>query len=374
MKILVLNYEFPPIGGGGGQAAADLCRALTDRGHELRVITSHGPGVEKKELRHGCQVIRVPVGRKTAARASFFSMLRYIVGALFPALKWIRRWKPDAMHVHFAVPTGALAWFLHLLTGTPYLLTAHLGDVPDGVPEKTGRWFRWIMPFTPPIWRSAGKVVAVSQFTRQLALQHYDVDIEVIPNGVSLKPSQPIQLQSPARLLFAGRFQPQKNLLFLIQALNQIRDLDWDCVLIGDGPQREKIEMRIRDHRLQDRINLTGWIKPEAVDDWMDRSDILVMPSLSEGLPVVGVQALARGLALIVNRAGGLGELVDQGVNGRACEVGDESCFIDSLRWCLTDLARLTKLREHSLVKANEYDIQRIAGAYERVLGEVLEV
>lgn len=371
MKILVLNYEFPPIGGGGGQAAADLCHALTDRGHELRVVTSHGPGVEKNEFRQGCQILRVPVGRKKAARASFFSMLRYVVGAFFPALKWIKGWKPDVMHVHFAVPTGALAWILHLLTGTPYLLTAHLGDVPGGVPEKTGRWFRWIMPFTPPIWRSAGRVVAVSEFTRQLALQHYPVDIEVIPNGVPLRRSHSVELQSPPRLLFAGRFQPQKNLMFLIEALNQISDLDWDCVLIGDGPQREAIAKRIQDHGLQERINLTGWIDPEAVDRWMDQSDILVMPSLSEGLPVVGVQALAHGLALIVNRAGGLGELVDEGANGRACDVGDEGCFVDSLRWCLSDPARLVKLRTHSLKKVKEYDIQQIAEAYERVLEEV---
>lgn len=373
MKILVLNYEFPPIGGGGGQAAADLCQALADRGHELRVITSHGPGVEKRETRFGCRIQRVSVGRRTAARASFFSMLRYLIGAFLPAWNSIRRWNPDIIHVHFAVPTGALAWFLSKLTGAPYLLTAHLGDVPGGVPEKTGKWFRWVMPFTPPIWRSAGKVVAVSEFTRRLALSHYQVNIEVIPNGVPLKPGPEGKPQSPPRLLFAGRFQPQKNLLFLVDALYQLRQVDWNCVLIGDGPQREAIEQRLHGYGLQERVNLTGWISPEKVNEWMARSDILVMPSLSEGLPVVGVQALANGLALVVNRAGGLSELVEEGVNGRTCEVGDEDCFVEALRWSLSDLVRLQKLKASSLVKAAEYDIQKIAAAYERVLGEVLE-
>ena len=70
-------------------------------------------------------------------------------------MKLAREWKPDLIHVHFAVPAGALAWILRRLTGIPYVLTAHLGDVPGGVPEKTGRWFRWIYPFTPPIWKKS---------------------------------------------------------------------------------------------------------------------------------------------------------------------------------------------------------------------------
>lgn len=374
MKILVLNYEFPPIGGGGGQAAADLCRALTERGHQIHVITSHGPGVELSQSLNGYRVERIKVGRRTAARASFLSMLRYVIGAFFPAVKLIRAWKPEAIHVHFAVPTGALAWLLNKLTGTPYLLTIHLGDVPGGVPEKTGKWFRWIMPFTPPIWRGAKRVVAVSEFTRQLAQPHYSVPIEVIPNGVPLRSHQGIQMHSPPRLLFAGRFQPQKNLLFLIEALSKLQDLPWQCVLIGDGPQRDDIEFRIREFGLDRRIILTGWISHESVQDWMSKSDMLVMPSLSEGLPVVGVQALAHGLALVVNQAGGLGELVDDRMNGRTCAIGDEECFTSSLRWCLSDTKRLESLRQHSLVKAQEYDIERIASAYEAELHKVIDL
>jgi glycosyltransferase involved in cell wall biosynthesis len=321
----------------------------------------------------GYQVDRIKVGRRTAARASFLSMLRYVIGAFLPSLRLIRTWKPDVIHVHFAVPTGALAWALNKLTGTPYLLTAHLGDVPGGVPEKTSLWFRLVLPFTPPIWRGAKIVVAVSEFTRQLALNHYPIPIEVIPNGVPLKQGQDIRLQSPPRLLFAGRFQPQKNLPFLIQALSRLQDLPWECVLIGDGPQRKEVERLIRAAGLEPRFGLTGWILPEAVQAWMSRSDVLVMPSLSEGLPVVGVQALAHGLALVVNQAGGLGELVDEGINGRSCAVGDEDCYVSALRWCLSDMKRLKELRDHSLIKAQEYDIERVASAYEAELYKVVD-
>ena len=87
-------------------------------------------------------------------------------------------------------------------------MTVHLGDVPGGVPEKTGNWFKWIMPFTRPIWRDAKHVIAVSEFTRQLALEHYEREVEVIPNGVDLDRLRPagIKVNEPPRIVFAGRF------------------------------------------------------------------------------------------------------------------------------------------------------------------------
>ena len=75
--------------------------------------------------------------------------------------------------------------------GFPIYLTAHLGDVPGGVPEKTDKWFRWVAPFIPPIWNRAKRVAAVSIFTKNLALQRYPVPIQVIPNGVSTNEFDP---------------------------------------------------------------------------------------------------------------------------------------------------------------------------------------
>ena len=67
----------------------------------------------------------------------------------------------------------------------PYVLTAHLGDIPGASPEKTKKWFQYIQPFTPPIWKNAARVIAVSEFSRTMALKSYNVPIDVIPNGRS---------------------------------------------------------------------------------------------------------------------------------------------------------------------------------------------
>lgn len=372
MKILVLNYEFPPVGGGGGQVSADLCQALAANGHALRVLTTRVSGLPKREAKDGYEILRVFTGRRSLYRASFPVMLGYLAGSFLPGLRMIKRWKPDVIHAHFAVPTGALAYVLHRLTGVPYVLTAHLGDVPGGVPQKTDRWFRIIYPMTHRIWHDARAVVAVSAHTRSLAEKHYHVPIKVIPNGVSLleRNEGDLDVGDPPRLIFAGRFQPQKNLPFLINALSEIRGLAWEMTFLGDGPQRPAVEERIRDLNLEDRIRLEGWVTSNEVWQRLGKSDLLVMPSLSEGLPVVGVQALANGVAIVGTHAGGLAEIIEDGLNGRLCEVGDNKCFINGLRWCLEDHARLRVLKQSSLEIAKRYDIRYIAERYENILNE----
>ena len=372
MRILVLNYEFPPVGGGGGRASAELMRALVERGHELRLITSQAEGLPRSEQRDGYQITRVPTGRRTMYRASFRSMARYVLGGFGPGLNQVREWRPDVIHVHFAVPTGVLAYGLRRLTGVAYVLTAHLGDVPGGVPEKTKRWFRFVGPMTPVVWRGAASVVAVSEYTRELAERLYAVPMVVIPNGLPLPPETDPEVGRPPLLIFAGRFQPQKNLIFLIDALAKVSDLDWRCALVGDGPEMEAVRERIGAHGLEARVELPGWLEGSQVATRLQNSDVLVMPSLSEGLPVVGVQALAHGVAIVASRAGGLNELVDDRSNGRLSEIGDLDQFVDSLRWTLADKNRLREMKVASRERAAEYEIGRVAGQYEALFEAVI--
>jgi len=372
LKILVLNYEFPPVGGGGGRACADICKALAARGHSLKVITSLVPGLKKQEQIDGYEVIRIFTGRRSRFRASFPAMAAFIAAAFVPARRLIRTWEPDILHAHFAVPTGVLANALHRATGIPYVLTAHLGDVPGGVPQKTDRWFRMIYPLTPPIWEHAAAIAAVSAFTRDLARAHYAVPIEVIPNGVErpLDGGVDLAVHDPVQLIFAGRFQPQKNLLFLIDALAEWQDLDWRCTLVGDGPLREDIKAQIARHGMESRFSLPGWVTPEEVWSLLGGSDVLVMPSLSEGLPVVGVQALAQGLAFFVNAAGGFVDLVEDGVNGRICPIEEPACYVNALG-DIADPVRLAAMKRASLKKSSAYDIRVVAEKYEELFVSV---
>lgn len=375
MKILVLVHEFPPVGGGGGRVAQDLCAGLVERGHQIRILTAQCGDLPKLETQDGVDILRLRSGRKVPYRANFSAMLGFVLASIWEGLRQIRTSRPDVIHVHFAVPAGVSAFVLSRLTKIPYVITAHLGDVPGGVPEKTNKWFRWVFPFTPIIWRNAAKIAAVSQFTRELALQSYDVPIDVIPNGVDLKALDPgpISLNLPNRIVFAGRFTEQKNPIKLLDCLAKIVNIPWHCTLIGDGPLRPAMEAVVEKANLNDRITFLGWVKPERVIDQYRKADLMFMPSFSEGLPVVGVQALAMGLALILSNVGGNIELVDHGVNGFVFNPDDTKGFVTALRELLTDPDRLLQFRKASRVKSEKFTMSYVTKQYEMLLVQAIQ-
>lgn len=369
MRILVLVHEFPPVGGGGGRVAEDICSKLAQRGHQVSVLTTHIKGLPYEEERAGFHIVRFGSLRRQPYRASFLSMALYVLAGLWAGRRLIGRFQPDVIHAHFAVPAGALAWLLSRATSIPYVLTVHLGDVPGGVPEKTDEWFRWVYPFTPRIWKHAREIVAVSEYTRQLALKKYNEKIQVVPNGVDLSNLRPAQiaLNDPPRIVFAGRFMEQKNPLQFVQTLSTLQALKWQCVMIGDGPLMGDVKCAIEDQGVQDRFQLTGWLDPQEVLSWFDRSDILFMPSRSEGLPVVGVQALAKGLAIVASRVGGFVDLVDHDKNGYLFTEAEPSGFAIALSALLSDSNRLFAFRNASLAKASSFELEQIVREYENI-------
>ncbi len=374
MRILVLVHEFPPIGGGGGRVAEDICRGLAKRGHEIKVLTSHIKGLPRKEERDGFQIFRLRSARKQSYRASFLSMAFYVLAGFWAGLRFSKHWRPDLIHVHFAVPAGALAWILFKLTGIPYVLTSHLGDVPGGVPEKTKGWFRYVYPFTPLIWKDASRVVVVSRYTRQLAEQYYKVPMEVIPNGIDLTLGNqgPLTIHNPPRIMFAGRFVSQKNPLQVVRALAQLKDLEWECVMLGDGPLFEQVQRSIASYKMEERFTLPGWVTPQDVIQSFGMGDVLFMPSLSEGLPVVGVQALVQGLAIVASQVGGFMDLVENGENGYLFPANNEISMVNALRSLLADHEKLLHARQRSRELVIRFDINSIVDAYEKIFMEMV--
>lgn len=368
MRLLVLNHEYPPIGGGGGKACQDIAGELAERGHKLTILTSHYRGLPLTENHPNLKIIRLPVSRHSLPRAGLLTMALYILRAFFKGYRIVQNWKPDVIHVHFAVPAGAAAYLLHRLTGIPYVITAHLGDIPSGSPQKTGKWFRLFYPFTKSIWRRAAAITTVSSFTASLVKEQYAITPQIIPNGIVMRESPHFTAHQPPMILFAGRFVVQKNLDGFMGVLESIRQYPWNCTMLGDGPLHDHVTQRIFRAGMKDRFTLPGWINPEDVRSAMDKSDILFMPSLYEGLPVVCVQALAAGLAIVASNIGGFQDLVEQGKNGYLCEPTDTQGMSEKLVLLLTDSEATAKARKHSLVLAQKFNIKNIVDKYEAVL------
>jgi glycosyltransferase involved in cell wall biosynthesis len=333
----------------------------------VRALTAgmrHLPG---RETRDEVEIVRAKSFRRREDTCTVPEMALYAVTSLWPVLHEARSWRPDVIHAHFAIPTGPLALAANLLTGIPYVLTAHLGDVPGGVPEQTSHWFRLLGPLPSLVWRRASRVTTVSHFVAGLARGAYGIEPVVIPNGVN-----PIARREPAfhpapRIIMAGRLSVQKNPLLAIAALALLKDLGWSLDVIGDGPLAPEMRALARREGIDDRVVAHGWISGEQVARAMAEADILLMPSLHEGLPMAAVEALQHGLAIVGGRIGGMRDVVEEGRNGFLCDFSPEA-FAQKLRLLLADEAFLGKTRRASLEKARDFDLEKSVDAYERVL------
>ena len=369
LKILVLCYEYPPIGGGGGRVAAQVASSLARRGHAVRVLTGGMLHLPRREVRDQVEVVRPFSFRRREDTCTVPEMALYLATGFFPVLRESRKWRPDIVHAHFAVPSGPLALVAKLLTGVPYVLTAHLGDVPGGVPEQTDHLFRLVGPLVKPVWRAARHVTAVSRFTAELAARAYGVEPTVIPNGVPPIPTPQVRVHSPRRIIMAGRLSIQKNPLLALEALALIGNLDWSFDVIGDGPLGPDVRALAEKSGLGGRVILHGWISNAQVADLMAGADILLMPSLNEGLSMVAIEALQHGLAIVASRIGGMRDVVEEGRNGFLCELSP-GAFAQKLGALLADASLLERMRHASRQMAEDYDLEKTVVAYENVLRE----
>jgi glycosyltransferase involved in cell wall biosynthesis len=365
LRILCLNYEYPPVGGGGGRIAHRINAELVRRGHAVRVLTAGMSHLPPSETVDGVEIFRAGKFRKKEDTCTVPEMAHYLLAGFLPAMALIRKWKPHVIHAHFAVPTGALAYKVSLLTGIPYVVTAHLGDVPGGVPDETGGLFRVVQPFTRPIWKRAKALTAVSTFVANLAERAYKRRPEVILNGVTPIPAPRIEIHQPPKILFVGRLGPQKNPLLAIRALELVKDLPWRLEVIGDGPLAS--DMKAAATSLGDRVDFRGWRSGAEVATAMNSSDILLMTSVSEGMPMVAVEAIQHGLALVVSRVDGMADVAHENENALLAKLTAEA-FAERLRALLTQPEWLLRLRQGSAAMAGDFDLSRSVDTYERVL------
>jgi glycosyltransferase involved in cell wall biosynthesis len=365
-KIAVICYEYPPIGGGGGRAAREVSRTLASAGHDLRVYTAaHGfkTGAANEA---GVLINRLFAFRTRKDRCSVAEMGAYVAAAFVPALADLRAWRPDILHAHFAVPSGALAMALSRVLRIPYALTAQLGDVPGAMGPRTDGLFRILNPAIRPIWENASGLSACSSFAARLAEKAYGLPVQVIYNGIDMPESDraiPSALAT-RRFVYAGRFDPQKNLMLLIEALAELpTDRAWRLDMIGDGPEGAKLRDAVNRHGLDARVHFHGWITPEAAREQLENSEVFVMTSRQEGLPLSALEALRAGLAILGSDIGGLADVLKHDINGLTFPEGDRSGLTRALDEMIAG-SSLDRMRKESHALRHQFDIRIIANEY----------
>lgn len=342
MRILIINSEYPPIGGGAGNSSANIARRFAHMGHEIAVVTSRFGKLPHLEHYENLTLYRIPSLRQKQDRSRPFEQLVFLLSASIWTLHVAPRFKPSATLAFFGVPSGAIAWLLKKIFGFPYIISLRGGDVPGFRPYDFQRYHKILAPFLRLIWKNASAVVANSSGLRELA-NAFDprFDISIIPNGVDLKEyATEVRAWSPPRLLSVGRLVHQKGLDLALRALAELKDLEWEWCIAGDGPQINVLRSLANELGIQDRISFPGWRSHAELVDYYKRSNLFLFPSRHEGMPNVVLEAMASGLPVIASRIAGNEELVVDEETGLLFPSEDVESLCVALRKLLTDTSR----------------------------------
>ncbi len=310
MRILTLNYEFPPIGGGGSPVSHELGRELVAQGHEVDVVTMGFNGLPARETVDGINVYRVPCLRKRPDLCKTHEMASFVLAALPKVAKLAATRAYDVNHTHFIVPTGLLARLAKTWTGLPFVVTVHGSDVPGYNPDRFGLEHRLVGPAWKWVLRGADHLISPSRFLRKLVDQRpHGRPISIIPNGFRYERFRPDRPKE-RRILLVSRMLPRKGVQYLLAAL---RDLDlrgFKVDIVGDGPYLPTLRQMAAELGLP--VTFWGWLdnKSPELKNLYERSAIFAFTSEAENFPVVLLEAMAAGQAIVTCDGTGCPEVV----------------------------------------------------------------
>lgn len=381
MRVLTLNYEYPPVGGGGGYICKNVMDELAERGHEITVVTSQYGSLPKEERHPNLSIHRVPVVlRNRQDVGSLASLLSYVPSGIRTARRLLRRQRFDLISTHFAVPTGPAGYFLAKEFGLPNVLTIYGGDIYD--PTKR------LSPHRAPVLRntvrrmlkSADHVVSDSNDILNHAVRIYGVTrpITVIPPGV-----RPYSGRKPERrelglpedkilLVTLGRLVVRKNNTELIEVMDAVgRAHNCHLVIMGDGPERKTLEEKIRSLKLEKHITLKGRVGEEKFQI-MSAADIYVSTAVHEGFGLVFLEALECGLPVVCYNNGGQVDFLIDGTTGFLVPLGDTRRFCERLVGLIGSADTRGRIGRHNRDYIKKFYVDRCADQYLNVFNALL--
>lgn len=377
MRILMLNYEFPPLGAGGSTSSFNLARGLVELGNEVDVITMSLSGVPRHEVMDGIHVTRVPTLRSRREVCHTHEMGTYVLSGLIATVARVHRRSYDVMNSHFIFPTGPISYAARRMGGPPYVLTARGSDVPGHNPNR----FRFDHQLLLPVWRhivqDANAVVAVSHNLAERIEEHAGGHVHVIPNGCSPIAAGGASKEQlgldPAkegrRVLMVTRLHEFKGAQYMIEATRHLGE-GIEIHIVGDGPYRATLENLASERGVA--VRFWGWLDRSSPElrGLYQHCSVFVFPSEREGSPAVLQEAMSAGLAVIAADAAGTPEVV--GDAGILVPPRDPRSIAEALERLLAspDLIHELSVRARKRV-ATEFNWIDLARKYEALYADV---
>ncbi len=320
MKILMLNHEYPPIGGGGGYAGRNILRQFAGRSDiELDVVVSRPrPPTVIEKFADNITLYRVGVRKKALQFWTRPEMIQWMAKAYRIHKKLLQQNQYDLAHAFFGFPTAALTW--RTVSKLPYIISLRGSDVP-GANVRFSLDYKLLAPLFRRIWENASALYACSEGLRQRALEFMpEARIYVVPNGVELDRFRPVdnkQKIEDLKLLTVGRLSVSKRIELLISAVELIRKQFPNATLkiAGGGGLENQLRQLIKDKGMENCITMLGIVPAEEMPGLYRESDIFVSASLQEGMSNAMLEAMASGIPIVTTRCEGMEELIaDNGI------------------------------------------------------------
>lgn len=367
MKLLCLSYEYPPLGGGGGVVAKGLAEALVEAGHELNLVTSGMRDLPAREIIGGVDIHRVNCLRRHRHYTTTLELITQIYPSFRDALGLIRRKRYDLIHTHFIYPTGLVAYLLNKVTGMPYIITVHGSDVPGFNPDR----FQLAHKLTNWLWQAIVKnsvgLICPSNNIKKLVRLYSDHPVTIISNGITVK-TAPVTVKKN-QILVVSRLFKRKGVQFLINAIRDM-DTDWKILIVGDGPYLKTLKTLAKGVR--PKVEFMGYVQGQPLQDLYNSSKIFVFPSLRENFPIVLLEAMEAGCAVIASDIDSCREVIgDAGMTTPAASVRH---LKDTLTQLMGNEAEIRHLRELALNRVREFDWPTVAQKYSNEFTRIVDL
>src|SRR3954469_20070958 len=377
----------------------DINRHLVRRGHRVTVVAPGHPSLAPKEIFDGVEVIRFAMelppdltyGKVAQSRVSLLGkfarlavMTHYTEAQYRTTVQVARQRKADVIHAHWAIPTGPSAVLAARRLGVPSVITMHGGDVyvnPEQGYDFPTRWY-----VRPPLrWtlRHAGALTAITEDCRQHALRAGAPAerIRRVFNGPDLRRFSPPENGNRAdsrfgpNMVFACRqLFPRKGIRFLLEAAAELKPQfpDLKIVLAGDGFERPELVQLAADLGIAEDVTFLGWVPNAELPPYYRAAAVSVIPSLEEGFGIPAAEAMGCEVAVVASDAGGLPEVVENGVTGIVVPRGDSQALAQAIGSLLADPQRRRQMGQAGRERALRlFDWDRTAEQFEEIYREV---
>jgi glycogen synthase len=367
MRVLLWSETFWPHIGGVQILGAKLLPALRDRGHQFIVVTRQDYWDLPAQAQYqGIQIVRFPFWKALVkGNMGLFAETKLRISALK------RAFAPDLIHIY---SFGASVLF-HLNTKTthpvPSLVTIHeawpdTALEPDALLTQTLRSATWVTSV------SASALVEPSRRVADISSCS-----SVIYNGLDVSSFHPAPLSVDAlNLLCVGRLVREKGFDLALKALGLLSDrfLSVRLSFAGDGPARAELEELSGALGLSDKVDFLGWVPPEQVAALINSATLVLMPSWTEGLPLVALEAALMARPVVATRVGGIPEVVLHERTGLLVDGGDWRALAKSVELLLDDPETTIRMGEAARERAVEmFNWERCVDAYDALYNKLAD-